>query len=209
IDIDFMDKKFSYKLLPESSVIFICTFDPFKRGLSRYTFCERCDENPELCLNDGTEKVFYNCEYEGEDIPDGIRNLYEFIGTGNASDELTKKLNSAVMKARINEAWRTQYMKEWVVIQDARDEGYEDGLEDGREEGREEGRKEGHEEGRVEGRGEAHFEVISRMLRSGKTAEEIAEFCGYPIEQVKAVEKEMLVSTALQPYPSEVSHLHC
>ena len=65
-------------------------------------------------------------------------------------------------------------MKEWVVIQDARDEGYEDGLEDGRE--------------------EAHFEVISRMLRSGKTAEEIAEFCGYPIEQVKAVEKEMLVS---------------
>ena len=69
-------------------------------------------------------------------------------------------------------------MKEWVVIQDARDEGYEDGLEDGRK----------------EGRGEAHFEVISRMLRSGKTAEEIAEFCGYPIEQVKAVEKEMLVS---------------
>ena len=105
------------------------------------------------------------------------------------------------MKARINEAWRTQYMKEWVVIQDARDEGYEDGLEDGREEGRKEGRK--------DGRGEAHFEVISRMLRSGKTAEEIAEFCGYPIEQVKAVEKEMLVSTALQPYPREVSHLHC
>ena len=177
-----MDKKFSYKLLPESRVIFICTFDPFKRGLSRYTFCERCDENPEICLNDGTEKVFYNCEYEGEDIPDGIRNLYEFIGTGNASDELTKKLKSAVMKARINEAWRTQYMKEWVVIQDARDEGYEDGLEDGRKEGREDGRE------------EAHFEVISRMLRSGKTAEEIAEFCGYPIEQVKAVERGLLVS---------------
>ena len=77
-------------------------------------------------------------------------------------------------------------MKEWVVIQDARDEGYEDGLEDGREEGRKEGREDGREE--------AHFEVISRMLRSGKTAEEIAEFCGYPIEQVKAVEKEMLVS---------------
>ena len=124
-----------------------------------------------------------------KDISEDIRNLYEFIGTGNASDELTKKLKSAVMKARINEAWRTQYMKEWVVIQDARDEGYEDGLEDGR--------------------GEAHFEVISRMLRSGKTAEEIAEFCGYPIEQVKAVKKEMLVSTALQPYPREVSHLHC
>ena len=131
---------------------------------------ERCDENPEICLNDGTEKVFYNCKYEGKDIPDGIRHLYEFIGTGNASDELTEKLNSAVAKAYKNEIWRTQYMKEWVVIQDARDEGYEDG------------------------RKEADYEAISRMLRSGKTAKEIADFCGYPIEQVKTVEKEMLVS---------------
>ena len=130
IDIDFMDKNYSYKLLPESRVIFICTFDPFKLGLSRYTFRERCDENPEICLNDGTEKVFYNCKYEGEDIPEDIRNLYEFIDTGNASDELTEKLNSAVAKAHMNEMWRTQYMKEWVVIQDARDEGREEGREE-------------------------------------------------------------------------------
>ncbi len=54
-------------------------------------------------MHDGTEKVFYNCKYEGEDIPDGIRHLYEFIGTGNASDELTEKLNSAVAKAYKNE----------------------------------------------------------------------------------------------------------
>ena len=130
IDIDFMDKNYSYKLLPESRVIFICTFDTFKLGLSRYTFRERCDENPEICLDDGTEKVFYNCKYEGEDIPDGIRNLYEFIGTGNTSDELTEKLDFAVTKARSNEIWRTQYMKEWVVIQDARDEGREEGHEE-------------------------------------------------------------------------------
>ena len=114
--------------------------------------------------------MFYNCKYEGEDIPEDIRHLYEFIGTGNASDELTEKLDSAVAKAHMNEIWRTQYMKEWVVIQDARDEGYEDG------------------------RKEADYETISRMLRSGKTAKEIADFCGYPIEQVKTVEKEMLVS---------------
>ena len=33
-------------------------------------------------------------------------------------------------------------MKEWVVIQDARDEGYEEGREDGRAEGRAEGEAE-------------------------------------------------------------------
>ena len=65
-------------------------------------------------------------------------------------------------------------MKEWVVIQDARDEGYEDGREDGYL--------------------ERDTVKISEMLRSGKTAEEIADFFGYPIEQVKAVETELLVS---------------
>ncbi len=178
IDIDFMDKNYSYKLLPESRVIFICTFDPFKIGLSRYTFRERCDEDPEICLNDGTEKVFYNCKYEGKDIPSSIRNLYAFIGTGNASDELTEKLNSAVAKAHMNEIWRTQYMKEWAVIQDARDEGFEDG--------REEGIKEGIEKG-IE-------KSIADMLKRGRTVDEIVDFCGYSIEQVKAVERGLLVS---------------
>ena len=170
-----MDKKFSYKLLPESRVIFICTFDPFGQGLSRYTFHERCDEDLELCLDDGTEKVFYNCKYEGEDIPDGIRNLYEFIGTGRASDELTEKLNSAVAKARRNEVWRAQYMKEWVIIQDARDEGYEDG--------------------RYEGQKSESVRVITNTLRSGKTAEEVAELCGYTVEQVREVEESLLATS--------------
>ncbi len=111
--------------------------------------------------------MFYNCKYRGEDVPIDIRNFYEFIGTGRASDELTEKLNSAVAKARRNEVWRAQYMKEWVVIQDAREEGYR----------------------------ERDTIKISEMLRSGKTVEEIADFCGYPIEQVKEVEKELLIST--------------
>ena len=58
IDIDYMDKGNPYKKLPESAVLFICTFDPFKLGLSRYTFRERCDEKPDLMLGDGTEKIY-------------------------------------------------------------------------------------------------------------------------------------------------------
>ncbi len=29
------------------------------------------------------------------------------------------------------------------------------------------------------------------MLKKGKTAEEIAEFCGYPVDTVKAVEEKL------------------
>lgn len=173
IDIDIMNRGNSYKKLPESSVMFICTFDPFGLGMSQYTFHERCDEAPKLYLDDGTVKVFYNCTYKGEDIPDDIRNLYDYIGTGFIGDELTERLNTAVTKARRNEVWRAEYMKEWVIIQDAKEEGYE----------------------------EAQNDAIKRMLRSGKTAEAISDFCGYPLDQVKEVEKELMVAVQSSAIP--------
>lgn len=61
-------------------------------------------------------------------------------------------------------------MREWNALHDAR--------EDAREEGREEGRE----------------DDIVGMLRRGKTVEEIVDFCGYPYEQVKKVEENLLAT---------------
>ena len=126
IDVDYMDKGNSYKRLPDSSVMFICTFDPFGKGFSRYTFRENCEEDPKLKLGDGTRKIFYNCCYKGDDIPEDLRKLYDYVEGGRAESELTRKIDRAVDKSRKNTIWRTQYMKEWVVIQDAKDEGREE-----------------------------------------------------------------------------------
>lgn len=166
IDIDYMDKGNSYKKLPESSVMFICTFDPFGKGQGKYTFRERCDEMPELALNDGTVKIFYNCRYKGEDIPEDLRKLYDYIEDGKAEDDLTKKLDAAVNKGRKNAAWRTQYMKLQVLMMDAREEGRED----------------------------RDRELISDMLRRGKSVDEIVGFCGYEKDYVEQIEKEMLAA---------------
>lgn len=35
--------------------------------------------------------------------------------------------NDAIMIGRNNEVWRTQYMREWAALQDAKDEGLEEG----------------------------------------------------------------------------------
>lgn len=165
IDIDFLDKGNSYKILPESNVIFICTFDPFKRGRSVYTFKERCNENSEIELDDGTAKIFYNCTYSGNDLPESLREFYDYVISGKLSGTLTQKINEAVEKGRKNEIWRTQYMKELVLLQDAREEGRE----------------------------ERDYEMISEMLRRGKTIQEIVDFCNYPIELVQKVSKELKV----------------
>ena len=65
-------------------------------------------------------------------------------------------------------------MKEWVIIQDAKDEGFELGLEQG---------------GTIRDR-----ERIKTMLRRGKTVEEIVDFCDYPYELVKNIEEELKVN---------------
>ena len=155
IDIDYMDKGNSYKRLPESSVMFICTFEPFQKGLSRYTFREYCEEMPDLKLGDGTRKVFYNCKYRGDDLPEELQKLYEYVEKGEADSELTRRIEEAVDKGRKNALWRTQYMKEWVVIQDARDDGFEEGIEQGED---------------------RHLiELICKKLRRRKTVEQIAD----------------------------------
>lgn len=166
IDIDFMDKGSSYRDLPESKVIFMCTFDPFMRGESRYTFGECCREVNGLELEDGTEKIFFNCTYEGEDIPDRCKKLYDYIENGSVTDVLTGKIHEAVIRGRKNQAWRGQYMKERIIRMDMYDEGREDERE----------------------------EMIFDMLKRGKTVDEIVDFCGYPYELVERVEKNMLAS---------------
>lgn len=170
IDTDYMKKGFSYKRLPESNVLFICTFDPFEKGLSKYTSRERCEEDPEIQFGDGTTKIFYNCCYKGEDIPEDLRQLYYYVETGIADSSLTKRLEAAVVEGRKNEMWRDQYMREWNVINDAVEEAVEDAKEEARE------------------------NDIIAMLRRGKTVEEIVDFCGFPYDQVKKVEENLLAT---------------
>ena len=172
IDMDYLDKNGSYRMLPDSNVIFICTFDPFGYGRSRYTFCERCNEEPNLLLGDGTEKHFYNCTYKGSDISQELRDFYDYVMSGKMKGSLVKRIDELVDKARKNSEWRSAYMKERTVIMDAKDEG----------------REEGREEGRIEGR----KEIIVNMLQLGKSVDEIAKLCGCSIEQAKMVEEELM-----------------
>ena len=44
-----------YSKLRKSYVIFICTFDPFDRGLAKYTFNAICNEDHSLVLDDGVK----------------------------------------------------------------------------------------------------------------------------------------------------------
>lgn len=53
-------KETRYKHLPSTTIIFITQEDIFGKDRAMYTFSERCEEVPELTLEDGTSKIFLN-----------------------------------------------------------------------------------------------------------------------------------------------------
>ena len=63
--------------MKKGQVIFICTFDPFEKGLAQYSFENLCDEDTTIRLNDGTKKIFFNAtdydKVEDEDVREFLR----------------------------------------------------------------------------------------------------------------------------------------
>ena len=80
----------------------------------------------------------------------------------------------AVEKARSNKEWRREYMLLSMRDYDNREEGREEGLE--------------------QGRIQQMKETIEKLLKKGKTPEEIADLCEFPIELVKSVQEEISVA---------------
>ena len=129
IDADFFEKGGYYKNLPDSNVLFICTFEPFGEGMGKYTFKAHCEEELSIEMKDGTTRIFYNCTYGGNDLPEDLRKLYAYISSGQAESDLTKRIEAVVLRGRKNEMWRSQYIKEQNILYEAKEEGSEEGRE--------------------------------------------------------------------------------
>lgn len=81
-------------------------------------------------MKDGTEKIFFNCTCGLEDIPEKLKALYDYIVTGRAESKLTEKLEEAVERARRNQKWRSEYMKELLHEEDIKEEALAQGREE-------------------------------------------------------------------------------
>ena len=135
-----------FNLLPKSYVIFLCCFDPFGRGRSRYTFEERCIEDG-YGLGDGTSKVFLNTagEGDGQVAPELVRFLsYAGGGPGaenarKSEDQLIHRIDTRISSLKHDRRMEEQYMLFGEMLDDERKEGFADGFKAGENSGREQG----------------------------------------------------------------------
>ena len=173
IDLNAIEKGEIYRDLKESIVIFICKFDPFGKGLSKYTFENICNENKELYLKDGTSKVFFNTKDYYKERSEDAKSFLEYIEKETTSENnFVKKLEQKIKNIKENKVWRAEFMtllmREQEIARDNFEKGMAEGVIKGREEGIAEGvirgREEGIAEGVIKGRQEATAKGIEKII---------------------------------------------
>lgn len=134
-----------YNCLNNTYFIMIMTFDLFGCRKYQYTFRAKCEEIPNLNLEDGAVRIFLNTRGENEDeVSEELVDFLRYVEktTENTAEQAESariyRIHEQVCKVRASEEIGVKYMQEW-------EERYYDKLE-AQEEGRKEGRKEGREE---------------------------------------------------------------
>ena len=128
----------SFHHLPESYLIMITPFDLWGYGKYRYTFRMRCEEQPDLYLEDGIGRIFLNTRgtNDGEVNPE-LAELLHYIENstdetaGHCQSEKVKKLHQKVHEVKSSEEWGVRYMQAWEEKIYLKQEGIEEGREEG------------------------------------------------------------------------------
>ena len=136
-DLDCIDRGEDYREMRDSYVIFICCFDPFRRGLVRYTITPHCRED-DVEMIDGATRLFVNAPAYDQCEDERLLVLLRYLSGGTIGDDFTKRVDDAVRRERDRPEWRRNRMKLSRML----DERYAEGRAEGRAEGLAEGRAE-------------------------------------------------------------------
>jgi predicted transposase/invertase (TIGR01784 family) len=105
-----------YNVLRTTYVIFICCFDPFTENKCIYTFENRCVENNDLTLGDGTVKMFLNTRGTNAVHP-SVKAFLKYVehSTDDTAQELedvlVNHINSRVKQVKKDSKVKEEYMK--------------------------------------------------------------------------------------------------
>lgn len=174
-------KKTRYKHLPSTAIIFITQDDIFGKDLAMYTFSERCEEVPELSLDDGTSKIFLNMTSKNG-RPELISLLQYMKHTTLDNENVMVQDKRIVDLDRIVE--EVKQSEEWEAVK-------MNILEIGIERGKELGLEQGREQGIQQGNADTLKGIIENMLRHDMSDENIRLYTGCEQDFIDKIKFEM------------------
>ena len=157
LDNDALKKGELYSRLRKTYIIFICTFDPFDKNFTKYTFSSRCHEDYALSLDDGVYKIFLNTQGDRHQVSKSLANLMDYINNNEPNDDFTRSLQEEVELQRDDDGKRALYMTYNQTLMEM------------------------EEKGKIKGREEGKIELIKNLMKNMKMSAEAAmEAAGIP-----------------------------
>jgi hypothetical protein len=123
LDVAFLDKGYSYKVLNDSFIIFVCLFDPIGSNRAVYTFENICIEDKRIPLQDGTKKIIMNATAFKKTDNKELQGFLQYVKTGEVTTAYTERIEQMIQTVKRNEQLRKEYHILPAVLMDAFDEG--------------------------------------------------------------------------------------
>ena len=165
IDTDNLLKGEHYSKLPESFIIFICTYDPFGKNLPSYSFENRCIENLNIQLNDKIIKKFFNAKAYEQENDIAIKSFLKYIISRETSDDFTHKIEAFIKDIKSKEANKKEYSSVNIHDQDIYFKAKNEGI--------------------AQGAYEKAIETAKNMLKNNISLEIIVECTGLSVQTIK------------------------
>ena len=156
ISMDMLRRGLKYTRLRKSFVVFICTFDPYGKGLPVYHFTYRSKEDNSLEMGDLTENIFLNARAADNTDDKELAAFLRYVRDGQAQNAFTQEIDAETKRVKNDRDWRERVVTwemDLKILQD-----------DAREAGKKEGKR----------------EVAEAMRKKGMSEAEIAELTGLP-----------------------------
>ena len=164
ISMDMLKQGMKYRELRKSYVIFICTFDPFGKGLPMYHFTYRCKEDNSLEMGDLTENIYLNARAADKTVDKELAAFLRYVNSGQVQSEFTQAIDAETKRVTNDEEWRERYVTwemDLKIIQ-------------------EDAEKKGEKKGRID--------TAKALKKQGKLSDiEIAEVTALPLHEVAAL----------------------
>lgn len=136
IDVSILEKNKPYEALPDSFIIFFCTFDYLGKGLPVYTFKTLCTENTHIHLDDGITKIIINSKAAEKEANSALKNFLQYMnGKKVNDDEFIRQIEQRIKEVKESEELRREYMLINTFERDARHDGWKSGWKDGMQQG--------------------------------------------------------------------------
>ena len=106
ISMDMLRRGMDYPELRKSYVVFICTFDPFGKGLPVYHFTYCCKEDDALEMGDLTENIFLNARAADKTDDRELAAFLRYVRSGLVQNAFTQEIDNETKRVLNDEKWR-------------------------------------------------------------------------------------------------------